>query len=133
MTMTEKHPAKDKTAAKRGLARIWQAFLFSIAGLVSCYRCEESFRQEVILFCLVLPLILLLPVSPLFKLIIFIASALVLIVELINSAIEAIVDKASPEFSDLAKRAKDMASAAVLLTIVLAAVTWLAAVKTAWL
>ena len=80
------------------------------------------------MFIILLPVIILIPVAPVLKLFLFAANSLVLIVELLNSAIEAVVDKVSPEFHTLAERAKDMGSAAVLLSLILAGVVWAAAV-----
>lgn len=117
----------EKPAPAKGLSRVWRALGYSLDGLRACYRNEEAFRQEIILFTLLLPVLIILPVSLQFKLILLLCNSLVLIVELLNSAIEAIVDKVSPEFNQLAKRAKDMGSAAVLLSLVLAACAWSAA------
>lgn len=89
---------------------------------------EAAFRQEVLLFIMLLPILFLLPVSGVMKIVLLLANMLVLIVELLNSAVEAIVDKASPEFNDLAKRAKDMASAAVLLSLLVAVSAWTVAI-----
>lgn len=118
----------EKPVPARGITRIWRAFGYSLNGLLSCYRHETAFRQEVWLFCLLLPVLVLLPLALVFKMLLLVVNSLVLIVELLNSALEAIVDKASPEFSNLAKKAKDMGSAAVLLTLMLGAAVWAAAV-----
>lgn len=114
----------QKPPPRKGLARIVRAFRFSLNGLQACYRNESAFRQEVLLFVLLLPVLFVLPISAEFKAIILLANTLVLIVEVINSSIEAIVDKASPEFHELAKHAKDMGSAAVFLSLCLAGITW---------
>lgn len=118
--------AASKIPAKgsKGLLRIRKALGYSIAGLQTCYRNEAAFRQEIILFSLLLPVLALLPVSLVFKLILLIVNSLVLIAELLNSSIEAIVNKMSPEYNELAGQAKDMASAAVFLALLLAAATW---------
>lgn len=113
---------------RKGLARIIAAAGYSLNGLKTCFVNEAAFRQEAVLFALLLPILFLLPVSGVMKIVLLLANTLVLIVELLNSAIEAIVDKASPEFSDLAKRAKDMASAAVLLSLLAAGSAWTAAI-----
>jgi len=118
----------EKPQTKQGIARIINAFKYSRNGLLACYRNEEAFRQESIMFIILLPVIILIPVAPVLKLFLFTANSLVLIVELLNSAIEAVVDKVSPEFHTLAERAKDMGSAAVLLSLILAGVVWAAAV-----
>ena len=114
----------DKPASKKGLARLLGAFHNSLKGIGSCYRKEEAFRQETIVFFLLLPVILLLPVTPTLKLLLFAVNSLVLIVELLNSAVEAVVDKVSPGYDELAGRAKDMGSAAVLISLIIGAAFW---------
>lgn len=100
------------------------AFFFSIQGLKSCFQNEEAFRLETIFFLVLLVVLILIPVSPVLKLLLFFANCLVLIVELLNSAVEAVVDKVSPEYNELAGRAKDMGSAAVFISLVVAGVIW---------
>jgi len=118
---------------KHGMARILAAMFYSLDGLMSGIRNEEAFRQEATLFILLLPALYFLPLSLQFKIILLAANCLVLIVELLNSAIEAVVDLASPDYNILAKRAKDMGSAAVLLTLLLAGGLWLTALyRTFW-
>ncbi len=112
---------------KRGLSRILAAFVYSYDGIRSGIRHEEAFRQEMILFILLLPALYFLPLSIQFKALLFTVNCLVLIVELLNSAIESVVDLVSPDYNILAKRAKDMGSAAVLLSALLAGVLWLSA------
>ena len=85
---------------------------------------KAAFRQEIVLYVLLLILLFFLPISILFKIILFVANTIVLLVELINSAIEAIVDMVSPEYNELAKHAKDLGSAAVLISLILAIVLW---------
>lgn len=114
----------QKPESKKGLARIVSAFFFSIQGLKSCFRYEEAFRLEALFFIVLLVVLVLIPVSPVLKLLLFFVNCLVLIVELLNSAVEAVVDKASPEYSELAGRAKDMGSAAVFISLVVAGVIW---------
>ena len=114
----------DKPQPKTGAARLISALRYSMQGLSACFRGEEAFRQEAILFLLLLPLIVLAPVAPLLKLLLFGVNCLVLIVELLNSAIETIVDKVSPDYDELAGRAKDLGSAAVLLSLIAAATVW---------
>jgi len=119
---------KKKPPAKSGVARIWAALFYSLDGLGLAFKNEAAFRQEVVL-CLVLGTVLLfLPISMLFKALLFFATIQVLIVELLNSAIESVVDLAAPEFHELAKRAKDMGSAAVLISLLLAGGLWMGAV-----
>ena len=113
-------PFKGKT----GLRRVWNAFNYSLAGLKAAYLCEDAFRQEVILAALLIPVALLLPVPWLGRGLMIASVLLVLIVELLNSAIEAVVDRVSLENHRLAKRAKDIGSAAVLVSLILVMVVW---------
>jgi diacylglycerol kinase (ATP) len=113
-------PFKGKT----GLRRVWNALSYSLAGLRAAYLCEDAFRQEVILAALLIPLTFLLPVPWIGRGLMIASVLLVLVVELINSAIEAVVDRVSLENHRLAKRAKDIGSAAVLVTLILVLVVW---------
>ena len=117
---SQESPFKGKT----GLRRVWNAFNYSIAGLKAAYLCEDAFRQEVWLAVLLIPAALLLPVPWLGRGLMIASVLLVLVVELLNSAIEAVVDRVSLENHRLAKRAKDIGSAAVLVTLMLLAVIW---------
>ena len=113
-------PFKGKT----GLRRVWNALTYSLAGLKAAYLCEDAFRQEVILAALLIPVALLLPVPWLGRGLMIASVLLVLIVELLNSAIEAVVDRVSLENNELSKRAKDFGSAAVLVSLILVMVVW---------
>ena len=113
---------------KRGISRILAAFRYSMAGIQSAWSSEEAFRQEAMLYILLLPAILLLPFSGNDRLLLFLANTLVLIVELLNSALESIVDLVSPDFHPLAKNAKDMGSAAVFFALVTSGVVWAKAI-----
>ena len=115
------NPHKGKT----GLRRIWNAFGYSADGLCAAYKHEAAFRQEAWLALLLIPLALWLPVSHIGKALMIGSVLLVMIVELINSAIEAIVDRVSLERHELAKRAKDVGSAAVLLSLLNVLAVWL--------
>lgn len=110
--------------SKSGLKRIFSAFFYSLDGLKSAWRHEHAFRQELVLFIAGTVAALLLTVSAFEKLVLIGVMVLVLIVELINSAIEAVVDRISLERHPLSKNAKDFGSAAVLLAVLLAAATW---------
>ncbi|MGE5470381.1 MAG: diacylglycerol kinase [Bacteroidota bacterium] len=118
-------PFKGKT----GLRRMWNAFHYSLAGLRAAYLCEDAFRQEVRLALLLMPLALLLPVGGIGQGLMAGSVLLVLIVELLNSAIEAVVDRVSLENHRLAKRAKDIGSAAVLVALVNVLVVWSCVLK----
>ncbi|MGO4998655.1 diacylglycerol kinase [Oceanisphaera sp. W20_SRM_FM3] len=109
---------------KTGLARIIAAGGYSMQGFKAAYRHEAAFRQETWLFIILLPVALLWPVSLLAKALLIASLFLVLIVELVNSAIEAVVDRIGPEHHELSGRAKDIGSAAVFLALVLVAITW---------
>lgn len=113
-------PFKGKT----GLARVWNAFNYSIAGLKAAYLCEDAFRQEVWLAVLLIPLTFILPVPWIGRGLMIASVLLVLLVELLNSAIEAVVDRVSLENHRLAKRAKDIGSAAVLIALINVVTTW---------
>ena len=114
-------PHKGKT----GLRRIWNAMFYSIEGLKAAYRHEDAFRQEVLLAVLLIPLVFFLPVSGLGKALMIGSVLLVLIVELLNSAVEATVDRVSLEHHRLAKRAKDIGSAAVMMSLANVVIVWL--------
>ena len=113
-------PFKGKT----GFARVWNALFYSVAGLKAAYRHEDAFRQEVWLAALLIPLALWLPASGAGHALMVGSVLLVLVVELVNSAIEAAVDRISLENHRLAKRAKDIGSAAVLVALVNVTATW---------
>lgn len=113
-------PFKGKT----GLTRLKNAFFYSLDGLYEAYRCEDAFRQEIrIALCLSVAAILI-PVTSLERALMISSVLLVLIVELINSAIEAAVDRIGFEKHHLSKRAKDIGSAAVLVTLINALLVW---------
>ncbi len=116
----EESPFKGKT----GLRRLLNAVGYSIKGFQSALRHEEAFRQEVLLAAVLIPIALWTPVSGLGHALMVTSVLLVLIVELLNSAIEAAVDRISLENHRLAKRAKDIGSAAVLLSLANVAVVW---------
>lgn len=121
-------PAGDQDSpfkGKTGLMRLWFAWHYSLAGLAAAYRHEEAFRQEVWLALVLVPAALLMPVGGLGKALMVASVLLVLVVELLNSAIEAAVDRVSLERHQLAKHAKDIGSAAVMVALVNAAAVWL--------
>jgi len=107
------------------LLRIWNAFHYSLAGLAAAYRHEDAFRQETHLAIVLIPLALLLPATGIGHALMIGSVLLVLVVELLNSAIEAAVDRISLENHRLAKRAKDIGSAAVLVSLINVVVIWL--------
>ena len=111
--------------SKSGFRRIYMALVYSMAGFRAAWRGEHAFRQELFVVAVGTVTALLLPVTPLEKLLLIAVFVLVLVVELLNSAVEAVVDRVSLERNPLSKNAKDFGSAAVLLTLALAAATWL--------
>jgi diacylglycerol kinase (ATP) len=113
-----------KRTTKTGIARIWAAFFYSLNGLRFAISNETAFRQETFIAVVLLVVLLFLPLSLFWKGLLFFATTSALVIELLNSAIESVVDIASPEYHDLAKRAKDLGSAAVLVSIVIAIVLW---------
>lgn len=122
--MTEHEHKVSEFKSKSGVKRIYAAFFYSMQGFVAAWRNEHAFRQELMLAIPGVIVALLLPVSALKKLALIAVLVLVLIVELINSAIEAVVDRISFEHHPLSKNAKDIGSAAVFLALLLAGATW---------
>jgi diacylglycerol kinase (ATP) len=114
-------PHKGKT----GLKRLLNALKYSYDGLREAYRNEDAFRQEVTLAAILIPLAFLLDHAMLGRALMIASVLLVIIVELLNSAIEATVDRISLDDHNLAKRAKDIGSAAVLISLVNLFVVWL--------
>ncbi len=109
----------------RGPRQIYRALIWSLKGLRAAWRHEASFRLEVGLSIVLVPLGLWLGQGGVEKLLLAGSPLLVLSAELLNSAIEAVIDRVSPEFNELAGRAKDMGSAAVFLLMLLVGLTWL--------
>ena len=116
------HPHKRRT----GLNRLWHAAGYSLQGLRAGWG-EKAFRQEACLAIVLLPLSLWVGRSWVEATLLAAAVVLVLVTELLNSGIEAAIDRIGPELHDLSKRAKDMGSAAVLLSLLLCAGIWAAA------
>jgi diacylglycerol kinase (ATP) len=111
--------------SKSGLARIGRAFGYSLQGFAAAWKHEHAFRQELVLCLVLLPFALLLPLQLFERVLLVVTLLLVLVVELLNSAIEAVVDRVGVDQHDLSKRAKDLGSAAVFLSLVIVAVTWI--------
>ena len=116
--------AESPFKGKRGVARIVQAFFNSLAGFADAWNHESAFRQELLLAAVMLPAALWLPVMPVERAALIASVLLVLIVELLNSGVEAAIDRISFDRHDLSKRAKDLGSAAVLVSLALAAAVW---------
>ncbi len=124
MTETRADDAESPFKGETGLRRVWNAFHYSLAGIKAAYRNEDAFRQETWLAALLLPLALVLPASGTGRALMAGSVVLVLIVELLNSAVEAAIDRISLDHHRLSKRAKDIGSAAVLLTLFNVIATW---------
>ena len=116
----EESPFKGQT----GLRRIWNAFSYSLSGLRAAYRNEDAFRQESLLATLLIPVALMLPATGVGKALMIGSVLVVLIVELLNSAVEAAIDRISLDRHRLSKRAKDIGSAAVLVALINVLATW---------
>lgn len=116
------NPQKYRT----GLNRIWHAFGYSLAGLRAGWF-ETAFRQEAIASIILIPGAFWLGRSWVESILLAGTVVLVMVIELVNTGIETAIDRIGPEWHDLSKRAKDMGSAAVLLTVMLCVVTWFVA------
>ena len=117
-----------KPATEKGFVRIWNALIYSLNGLRIAITQETSFKQEIGIYLVLLFVLFFLPLPFIFKCLLFFANTIVLIVEIINSAIESIVDMTSPDYNDLAEKGKDLGSAAVFISMVLAIILWLCAI-----
>ena len=115
---------ENRNKHRPGLTHAWQATGIALQGLRAAWQHEDAFRQEVLVAAIAIPVAMLLPASSLGKSMMIASILLVLIVELLNSALETAVDHTSLEQHPLAKRAKDIASAAVFLSILNALVVW---------
>ncbi len=118
------HAGESPFKGKTGFTRLINALRYSLDGFSAAYRHEDAFRQEAWLAVVLIPLALFLPAGALGKALLIGSVLLALIVELLNSAVEAVVNRVSLERHHLAKRAKDIGSAAVLLALINVVVTW---------
>lgn len=118
--------AVNPQKSRRGLSRVWHAAGYSLAGLRAGWH-ETAFRQEALASAVLVPLAFWLGRSWTETVLLAGTVILVMIVELLNTGIEAAIDRIGPEWHDLSKRAKDMGSAAVLLSVLLCAGTWVLA------
>jgi diacylglycerol kinase (ATP) len=115
-----KSPYKGKT----GFKRLINAFGYSIAGTLAAFKHEDAFRQEVVLTIVLTPVALYFGETPIHQALMISSLLFIIIVELLNSSIEATVDRISVKHHKLAKRAKDIGSAAVFFSLINAAVIW---------
>ena len=109
---------------QRGLQRLLNALFYSLSGLKIAFEHESAFRQEVALAAVLLPLACIVQVSPVERVLLMGSVLLVFVVELLNSSVEAAIDRISFDTHRLSKRAKDLGSAAVLVALVMLATTW---------
>ncbi|MEY5100798.1 MAG: hypothetical protein RJA36_3517 [Pseudomonadota bacterium] len=126
MRRPQLHESPRAQKQRRGLSRLGHALRYSLAGLQAGWR-EPAFRQEAIAAALLLPVALWLGRGWVETAVLLASVVLVLVVELLNSGLEAAVDRIGPEWHELSRRAKDMGSAAVLLSLLLCAGVWIAA------
>ncbi|OBT11754.1 diacylglycerol kinase [Shewanella sp. UCD-FRSSP16_17] len=122
-----------KPTNNHGIKRIIRATGFSFKGLTSAWRNEAAFRQELILCLFLVPIALIIDVSVIEKVLMIMTLFIVLITELLNSAIEAVVDRIGDEIHPLSGQAKDVASAAVFLSLLLCGLTWIGILTHAYL
>jgi diacylglycerol kinase (ATP) len=115
-----KSPYKGKT----GIKRLANAFTYSVAGTLAAFKHEDAFRQEVILSIVLIPLAIYMGQTAIDQALMIASILLIIIVELLNSSVEATVDRISVKRHKLSKRAKDIGSAAVFFSLVNAAVIW---------
>ncbi|MCH4810397.1 diacylglycerol kinase [Vreelandella neptunia] len=108
-----------------GFKRIFRAYINAVSGLKACWKNESAFRQEVMLFLILYPFVFLFNVTSVEKALLFFSLTLVVIVEHINSAIESAIDRIGLEHNELSGRAKDMGTAAVMMTIFMMIGVWL--------
>lgn len=110
------------------MERLYKAFIYSLHGLLAAFKNEAAFRQEIILSAILIPLAFFIDVPKVERILLISSIVVVLIIELINSAIEAAIDRISKEKHELSKIAKDTGSAAVLVSIVNAIIVWVAVI-----
>ena len=124
-------PSSNPQKARKGLRRLWHAAGYSLAGLKAGWG-ETSFRQQTMAAVVLLPLAVVVGQSWVEITLLAGTVLVVMIVELLNTAIESCVDRIGPEWHDLSKRAKDMGSAAALLSMLLCTGVWSAALWSAF-
>jgi len=118
-------PLKPANQKNTGFTRIFKAAGYSVQGIKAACRNEAAFRQELVLAIIFIPLAFFIANGPVERSILIGLTILVLVVELLNSAIEALVDRVGTEHHELSGRAKDMGSAAVLLSLLMWGYAWL--------
>lgn len=123
--MADAEVAESPHKGQRGLRRLFNAFFYSLSGLRLAFRHESAFRQEVALAAVLVPLACVLDVGALERVVLIGSVLLVMVVELLNSSVEAAIDRISLDSHRLSKRAKDLGSAAVLLALCALALAWI--------
>lgn len=124
--------AMGSKTSGQGLMRVWRAFGWSMSGLRAALRNEAAFRQEAALCVVLTPIALWLGGSGVERALMVGSLALVLVTELLNSAVEAVVDRIGPEHHELSGRAKDIGSAAVFISLANVIAVWLLVLTPRW-
>ena len=125
-------PDEPTSLKRRSFRNFFSSLRFSVEGFVAALRFEPSFREDLIFAIILVPFAIILPVNAVSTAVMIAALFLIIIVELLNSAIEWTIDYISTEKHPLAKRAKDMASAAVFLSYLNCMVVWLIIIFANW-
>jgi len=118
-------PAESPFKGKKGLQRILHAFFNSLAGLKDAWRHESAFRQEILLAAIMVPIAFVVHATAVERAMLIASVLLVLVVELLNTGVEAAIDRISFDHHSLSKRAKDIGSAAVFVALALCALVWM--------
>jgi diacylglycerol kinase (ATP) len=124
-SMTDLELTESPHKGQRGMRRLFNAFLYSLSGLSLAFRHESAFRQEVALAAVLIPVACVLPVGPVERVLLITSVLQVLVVELLNSSVEAAIDRIGLDTHRLSKRAKDLGSAAVLIALVALGMVWI--------
>ena len=114
----------EKTTSTNSFIRLWNATGYSLKGLYAAFKHEQAFRLEVYILLIIVPLTFYLSDSAVERVLMIASWFFVMMAELVNSAIEAVVDRFGGEFHELSGRAKDIGSAVVMVAITLALITW---------
>ena len=122
--MPDNAPPLNPYKGNRGFTRAWYALKNSINGFRDAWREESAFRQELTLAAILVPCGIFVPVEPVSRVLLLGSVLLVLIVELLNSSVEAAIDRISLERHELSRRAKDLGSAAVMVALGMCLMTW---------
>ena len=107
-----------------GIKRILKAFQYSYEGFVAAFKSEAAFRQDIFLCVIMSIMVTIIPIPLWLKAVLWNSLFLILLMELVNTAIETIIDRISPKYHDLSKKAKDIGSLLVLLAFINAIITW---------